>query len=172
MIRVAIKKGWACYRAAADRPFATAMAVLAIASAVTSVMDVRLTHDILSGLVAQWILDLVSVSYGVAGLLLLVGIAKNRTDVEGAGCALLFSGLLIRGVALVAVMGFSLAVLTNVMFYVIFAGACVERFLQCVKGEHIVLVRTIVEFDEEWDLVKRESDDEKKRRWAQGANDQ
>jgi hypothetical protein len=132
----------------ADRPFASALGGLAIITAIASLLHENLAADVLQMLVPWWMLDAVSVMYGIGGLLLLIGIAYNRTDIEGSACVILFTGLVVRAAALITVLGFTTPVLTNELFYIIFAGACVERFIQCLRGEHIVRVSSVVTLED------------------------
>lgn len=124
----------------ADRPFATAMATLLLVTSIAQLIGVRLTADALELLVPAWMLDALSVLFGLGGACLLLGMASNRTDIEAAGCVLAGNGLGIRLVALVYALGPEVAVIATGLFYVVFGWACLERFVQILRHERIVRV--------------------------------
>lgn len=135
-----IRKMWKRIRNLADRPFASALAFLLFSSMLVQLLGLSLAADALSELVSEWLLNLLSFTYGIAGAMLLVGLMWKRADYEAAGCAIALSGLLIRMVALLTVLGFTTATVSNAVFYLAFAWACVERIKQIVIGERIIRV--------------------------------
>lgn len=122
----------------ADRPFAAALAVLLVTSMIVTLTGISLTADVLKHLVPDWLLVLLAISYGIGGILLMIGMMYDRGDVEGSGCVLIVSGLIIRAIALVVVLGPSPASVSTVLFYVVFAGACIIRFRQITNGDKII----------------------------------
>ena len=132
-----------------DRPFASAMGVLFVSSAVVALSDLSLTADALSTLVPWWFLDILSVCYGASGLCLLAGMMFERGDWEAAGCVLAFSGLVVRGIAVLVVLGVTPSTIALIMFYLVFGGACVERLRQIIFGEKIIHVVTEVKLKPE-----------------------
>lgn len=131
-----------------DRPFATALGALLVVSPIITALHAGLTADVLEKLVPMWIFWALLAAYFASGVMLVLGIAYMRLDWEAAGCALALSGLLVRLIALLLVIGPTVAVIATGAFYVIFAGACVERLLQCLKGEHIVRVAAVVRMED------------------------
>lgn len=134
-----------------DRPFASAMAVLFVASAVVALGDLSLTADVLETLVPGWFLDAMSVAYGLSGILLLVGMMFERGDWEAAGCVLALSGLLARAIAIVAVLGVRPETIALILFYVVFGGACIERLRQILNGERIIHTHVQVKLENKED---------------------
>ena len=126
---------------------AAALGVLLIISPVVTATGQNLTADALQPLVWTGLYWVILFAYFLAGLLITVGIGRNRLDVEAAGCALAASGLIIRLIALLATIGLTIPVVATGVFYVVFAGACIERVIQCLRGEHIVRVTTVVKID-------------------------
>lgn len=124
----------------ADRPFATALGGLLLASMIVTLADIGLTADALATLVPDWLLTLLSITYGVGGLLIIDGIMFGHGNSEAAGCALVSSGLLVRFIALISVLGLHPATVATGVFYLVFGWACVERIRQIVKGERIIHV--------------------------------
>lgn len=127
------------------RPFATALGFLLFAGAITALSNVGLTQDALLKLVPNWLLDCLSLAYGTGGLLLLLGMSRDRGNIEASGCILVVSGLLVRTIALLYVLGFTPATISTAVFYVVFGWACLERFRQIVRGDHIVRIHQDVE---------------------------
>lgn len=124
----------------ADRPFATALAVLLLTSGIITLAGLGLSHDALEEIVSKVFVNVLAVTYSVAGLLLLIGMAFMRPDVEAAGCVLGFSGVFIRLIALIVALGFTAAVLSSVILYVCIMWAFAERFRQILDHQNIVRV--------------------------------
>jgi len=122
----------------ADRPFATALGGLLLASMIVTLADIGLTADALSTLVPDWLLTLLSVTYGIGGILIIDGVMFRRGNSEAAGCALVASGLLVRFIALITVLGFHPATVATGVFYLMFGWACIERIRQILRGESIM----------------------------------
>lgn len=127
-------------RRLADRPFATALATLLLMNAVAGLSRATLATDALQGLVPSLFLDFLVVAYGIAGLLLLAGMAIPRTNIEASGCILAFSGLMIRSVAVIYILGANVKTVTAALFYVIFMWACAERLRQIINDDKIVRI--------------------------------
>lgn len=139
------------WRALQDRPFASALAALLLTQPIVTLAGAGLTHDALEDLVPFPMFVALNLLYFMAGLGIFCGIGRSRPNVEAAGCALAISGLAIRLFSLLVVLGPTIPVLATGMFYVFFGGACVERILQTMRGEHIVRVSEIVELNREDD---------------------
>jgi hypothetical protein len=138
----------------ADRPFATALGGLLLASMIVTLANIGLTADALESLVPRWLLTLLSVTYGIGGLLILDGVMFRRGNSEAAGCSLVASGLVVRFIALITVLGVTAATVATGVFYLVFCWACLERVRQIVHGERIIHVEK--EFHVTW---KEEADD-------------
>jgi len=124
----------------ADRPFATALGGLLLASMIVTLADIGLTADALESLVPGWLLTLLSVTYGIGGLLILDGVMFQRGNTEAAGCTLVASGLVVRFIALMTVLGVTPATLATGVFYLVFCWACLERVRQIMRGDRIIHV--------------------------------
>ena len=135
------RHGFKCaMRRLADRPFATALASLLLMGTIAGLAGASLSTDALEGLVSAYFLKFLLVCYGAGGLLVLLGMAWPRSNIEAAGCVLTASGLIIRAVALVYVLGPNVRTVTSALFYLIFTWACAERFRQIIHEDKIVRI--------------------------------
>jgi hypothetical protein len=125
-----------------DRPGMFALAFLLVASSIIQLAGIGLTADALAGLLPEWAFAVFAIGYGVSGLLILFGMGSDRLNFEAAGDVLAASGVTVRLIATVAVLPFSVPVAANACILTIFGTAFLVRFVQCVKGEHIVRVNT------------------------------
>jgi hypothetical protein len=128
-----------------ERPAASALGFLFVASAAITLTHTGLNADALAGLLPEWAFVIFAIAYGVAGLLTLVGIGSKRLNIEAAGSIMIVTGVGARIVAVMAVLPFSFPVLFNVSLLTVFALAYLERFRQCVKGEQIIHVDRVIE---------------------------
>ena len=135
----------------ADRPFATALAILLLSSGLITIFGLGLTHDALEDLVSDTFVNVLSMAYSLAGLMLLLGMALRRADVEAAGCVLGLTGVIIRLIAIVVVYGFTPAVLSTVLLYIAVSWAFAERFRQILNHQQVVRVDGTVKVEEEDD---------------------
>lgn len=133
----------------ADRPFATALAMLLLSSGIITIAGLGLTHDALDELVPEAFVNGLAVTYAIAGLLLMAGMAFGRADIEASGCVLGFSGVLIRLIALIVAFGFTAAVLSSVILYISILWAFAERFRQILNHQNIVRVTGRIEVGED-----------------------
>ena len=129
----------------ADRPWATAFGFLLFGQVVTTLLNFGLTADVLTSLVPHWLILLLSIAYGLGGLLMLVGLAFQRGDYEAAGCVLIASGLVVRGISILVVLGVHPETLGACTFFAVFTWACFERIRQIVHGERIIRVSSKVD---------------------------
>lgn len=139
------------WRRLQDRPFAAALGALLLTSPIITAAGASLTTDPLNHLVPSFLFYALLTMYGAAGLCLVLGIGLEKTNIEAAGCILAISGLAVRMIALFSVIGFTVPVLATTVFYVVFGGACVERLMQCIRGEHIVRVSNVVSLEDDPD---------------------
>lgn len=116
------------------------MATLLVVSSVIQLAGLSLTADALAGLVPHWMLVGLAIAYGLGGVLLLLGMAWHRQDIEAAGCVLVGNGIAVRLLALIWVLGSSIPVLATATFYIVFGWACLARFVQILRHERIVRV--------------------------------
>lgn len=142
MLRRAIQR----IKCLGERPFATALGFLLVSSMLIQMLGLSLTADVLKSLVPGWLLLILSLTYGLAGIFLLVGLMWRRQDYEAAGCILIFSGLMIRMMALLIVLGITSGTLSNAIFYLGFGWACIERLRQIVNGDRIIRVHQEIIF--------------------------
>jgi hypothetical protein len=134
------------FQRSADRPGMFGLAFLLVASSIITLTKVGLTADALAGLLPEWAFIVFALGYGLAGLLIVAGMALERLNIEAAGDALAAGGVLARLVAVIAVLPFSVPVVANATLLAVFGGIFVLRFAQCLEGEHIIRVKTTVEF--------------------------
>lgn len=127
-----------------DRPFATALSLLLVSASITALLHLNLAADALARLVPEWLLIALSICYGIAGVVLLIGLATRRGDCEAAGCALAASGIVIRATAIVTVLGISVSTAATVVFYAAFLWAVLERLRQILRHEQIVRVGAVL----------------------------
>ena len=117
-------------------PFAVVLAFLAINSTINLVVNPRSNpvHQLLS----PW--DYITAGlYGVGGLLIIIGIAFNRTDAETAGCIAFGGGALINALVWAAIVGWS--AWNTVLILVVFAVASLLRAWHIASGRILVLVQ-------------------------------
>lgn len=135
------------WRRLQDRPFATAMALLFVLSPLAQLLGATVTPDVLERLVPHSLWVALQLAYFGSGLLILCGLGTNRVNVEAAGCVMAVSGLAVRLVAMLFAIGATPGVIAAGLFYAVFGGACIERTIQCLKGDHIVRVHTVVDME-------------------------
>jgi hypothetical protein len=145
----------AFHRAVLDRPGMFALAFLLVASSIIQLTGIGLTADALEGLLPEWAFVLFAVTYGISGLLIITGMATDRLNVEASGDILAASGVVVRLIAMVYVLPFSVAVVANAFLFVVFGATFLLRYVQCVKGEHIIRVDTRV-----YVIAKREGEED------------
>lgn len=133
----------------ADRPFATALSGVLLSGGIIALTHSGLTADAIEGLVPGWLVTTLSVSYALSGLFLLIGLGFERPDIEAAGCVLALSGISVRVVALLTVVGFIVPVLATLVFYVLLMWAFLERLRQILRHQSIVRVTTKLQIEDE-----------------------
>lgn len=123
-----------------NRPFAAAVASFLFSIGLTALLGLDLSYDILRAYVPSWTLTTLAVFNIAAGVLIFLGLLSRELRLEAAGSALAISAFLIRLVMIVHEFGLRDDVIAVAFFYVFFSLACLDRFIQCLRGDHIVRI--------------------------------
>ena len=124
----------------ADRPFAAAIGFLLLTSGIVTIAGQSLTADALETLVSPELLYGLAVTYACGGALMLSSLVWRMANLEAAALMLIGTGLMIRMVALLAVLGVHVNTVSTSAFYLAFGWACLERFRQILNDEKIIRV--------------------------------
>jgi hypothetical protein len=118
-----------------DVPYAGVVALFGVNSAYTFYNRPALSavHQLVSPLDYMW-----SGMYGLGGLIIIVGIARARANIEAAGCVCLGGGALIAAIATAAVRGWSSW--NTVSLSVLIAVASAIRTWHLASGRVLVLL--------------------------------
>lgn len=118
-------------------PFAVALALIGINSAVTLI--VAPGRSPVHQLLAPWD-DVAAGIYGLGGLLILIGIAFLRADFEAAGCIAFAGGALINAVVWMWIAGWT--AWNTILVLLMFAAAALIRARHITTGRVLILVET------------------------------
>lgn len=115
-------------------PFETLIALLAIATAIVSLLQVGgVASNPYDAVLPHWAADTFQAGYLLSGLLLLAGIGGARADIESAGLVVIASAQITRSVVNVALIGPALGAV-SLVFTVLVVGACGTRLWQLIRA--------------------------------------
>ena len=121
------------FRRLALAPFETLIALLAIVTAVVSLLEVGgVAANPYDAVLPHWAADTFQAGYLLSGLLLLAGIGAARADVESAGLVVIAAAQATRAIVNVALIGAAVGVV-SVVFAVLVVGACGTRLWLLVR---------------------------------------
>lgn len=118
-------------------PFESLLAVIAIASCIFGLLHLTYANP-LDAVLGRNLTIAFELGYGVAGVLMLLGLGFAKGNVEAAGLVLLGSSGLVRCLVLWQLLGFTRDVAVALVFYVLIVGACVARLRSLLRHEVII----------------------------------
>jgi len=121
-------------------PFESAFGFLALYAGVAGLLDIG-TIDPINELLGSFLVAAFQTAFAAAGLLILVGIARSFGTVEALGVGLLAVNLVVRGIAVLAVAGLSLATGGVVVLYAGLVVACGVRLSSILRADVIARVK-------------------------------
>lgn len=95
--------------------------------------------DVLSMALPGWLTTTSSALYLLAGAALIAGLVTGRRNVEAFGLVVIVASVVVRSIALFAVLGLSSLVVTSYIFNTVVVWACIERLLIILRGAVILL---------------------------------
>lgn len=126
-----------------SRPGAVALAMVALYAGVAGLFHIGASTDALAALMPMWLSFALNLIYAAAGIAMLVGMGRQRGNIEAAGWILLAASVLVRAIAIVVVAGLTPSVLGLLVLYVGFLSAAIVRIVQIVRGDAIVVVHVV-----------------------------
>jgi hypothetical protein len=128
---------WAGAKRLTFYPFAVALAFIGLNSGVNLILNPG--RSPVHQLLRPW--DVITAGlYALGGLLILIGIAFRRSDIEASGCVVFGGGALINAVVWTWIVGWS--AWNTIMILLVFAGAALTRAQHIAAGRVLLLVQT------------------------------
>lgn len=136
-----IPRGWKHLR---TLPFEALIGALAFVSGGLALLHYGgIGADVLTRALPAWLTTTSSALYLLSGASLIGGLFTGHRNVEAFGLIVIVASVIVRSIALFAVLGLSSLVITSYIFNAIVVWACAERLVTIIRG--VVILRSEVQ---------------------------
>jgi hypothetical protein len=115
--------------------FESMIGAFAAYSAVVGLLRFGVVSDALDELFPTWATDAFSTAYLAAGVLILLGIGRQSARLEILGLWLVATSVVIRGTAIVGLLGLTAISANTVVFNLLVIAACASRIRSLLRGD-------------------------------------
>lgn len=121
-------------------PFEAAMAWISFFAGFVGVTHLTTSTDSLNVFLPSWFVLALNISYMLSGVGILIGLGTARRDAEGAGIVLLLGSVVVRALAIAFIAGIHISTFLLLVFYTVFALACLSRIRALFSGSVTVKI--------------------------------
>lgn len=117
--------------------FESIIAAFAAYSGTVGLLRFGVVSDALDELFPTWAADAFSTAYLSAGVLILLGIGRQKARLEILGLWFVATSVVIRGTAIVGLIGLSAISVNTIVFNLLVVAACASRIRSLLRGDTV-----------------------------------
>jgi hypothetical protein len=128
-------------RRLATIPFESLFAIFAVYAGVAGLLHVGTSSDALDAVIGNTITTYLQVMYLASGVLMLLGLGFGKSKFEMPGLVFLATSVIVRGIAVTALVGITADTVGLLVLYFVILVACGVRLAHLLKGQVVVLIK-------------------------------